>query len=138
MVPTKAGLFKLFSARLHWLGQRQVVLGQNVANADTPEYRPSDLPGAAFAQLLERQAGASRKLAVDATHGAHLGGARRVRVDVRPQVEATTFEIAPNGNAVVLEEQMAKMTETALAHQLTNNLYQKYLGMFRTALGTQA
>jgi hypothetical protein len=32
---------------------------------------------------------------------------------------------------------MAKATETALDYQLTSNLYRKYLGMIRIALGTQ-
>jgi hypothetical protein len=39
---------------------------------------------------------------------------------------------------VVLEEQMAKASQTALDHQLTSNLYRKYLGMVRLALGHQA
>ncbi len=138
MVPAKAALFELLSARLRWLGQRQVVLGQNIANADTPEYRPRDLSGAAFAQLVERQAGQPSKLPLETTHGGHLGSLHLARIDLSAREEDTTFEIAPNGNAVVLEEQMAKMAETALAHQLTNNLYGKYLGMVRTALGTHA
>lgn len=138
MVPAKAALFELFSARLRWLGQRQVVLGQNISNADTPEYRPRDLSGAAFARLVERHAGGSAKLPLDTTNGGHLGGLQMARIDLGAREQDTTFEIAPNGNAVVLEEQMAKMAETALDHQLTNNLYGKYLGMVRTALGIHA
>ena len=47
------------------------------------------------------------------------------------------YETTPDGNAVILEEQMAKATETALDFQLTSNLYRKYVGMMRIALGTQ-
>jgi flagellar basal-body rod protein FlgB len=47
------------------------------------------------------------------------------------------YEVAPDGNAVVLEEQSAKAAQTALDFQLTSNLYRKYLGMVRIALGTQ-
>jgi flagellar basal-body rod protein FlgB len=43
MPVNQAPLFKLISARLAWLSQRQVVIGQNLANADTPDYRPRDL-----------------------------------------------------------------------------------------------
>ncbi len=50
---TQAPLFKLISARMSWLAQRQVVLGQNLANADTPNYRPKDLREADFARLAE-------------------------------------------------------------------------------------
>jgi hypothetical protein len=38
---------------------------------------------------------------------------------------------------VILEEQMAKATETALDYQLTGNLYRKYVGMMRIALGAE-
>jgi flagellar basal-body rod protein FlgB len=45
--------------------------------------------------------------------------------------------VAPDGNAVVLEEQALKAAQTALDFQLTSNLYRKYLGMVRIALGHQ-
>jgi hypothetical protein len=34
---------------------------------------------------------------------------------------------------VDLEEQMAKVNETAVAHKLTTQLYRKYLGLMRMA-----
>src|SRR5262249_59309213 len=37
------GLFRMITQQLHWLGQRQDVLSQNVANADTPGYQARDL-----------------------------------------------------------------------------------------------
>jgi flagellar basal-body rod protein FlgB len=43
------------------------------------------------------------------------------------------YEANPSGNAVVLEEQMAKLSETAIAHQLATQLYKKYLGLVRMA-----
>jgi flagellar basal-body rod protein FlgB len=42
------GLFRMISQQLHWLGQRQEVLSQNVANADTPGYQARDLQPLAF------------------------------------------------------------------------------------------
>ncbi len=42
-------------------------------------------------------------------------------------------EVAPAGNAVDLEEQMAKVNETAIAHNLTTQLYRKYLNLVRIA-----
>ena len=53
----KAALFQLISARLSWLSQRQGVLSQNIANADTPDYQPQDLRAADFARLVEGFAG---------------------------------------------------------------------------------
>jgi flagellar basal-body rod protein FlgB len=54
------------------------------------------------------------------------------------QAHDSTFEVAPDGNEVILEEQMAKSAQTALDHQLASNLYRKYVGMVRIALGTQS
>jgi flagellar basal-body rod protein FlgB len=138
MVPTDVGLFKLFSAHMRWLGQREVVLGQNIANADTPDYRPHDLRARDFERLAAGVRAAGARLPVRATDPGHLDGQPALRLGLESQEQRHTFEVSPDGNAVVLEEQMAKMAETALAYQTTSNLYQKYLGMIRTALGTQS
>jgi flagellar basal-body rod protein FlgB len=137
MLPTKVALFQLISARLSWLSQRQALLSQNIANADTPDYRPKDLRAADFARLVEGVAGRPGGLAMARTARAHLDGAPVARIGLAAQVQATQFEVAPDGNAVVLEEQSAKAAETALDFQLTSNLYRKYLGMVRIALGHQ-
>lgn len=137
MVATKAGLFQLVSARMRWLAQREVVLGQNLANADTPDYRPRDLR-TEFARLAAGQVQASSRLPVRETHPRHQDGPAPARIGLADRAVRSTFEVAPDGNAVVLEEQMAKMTETALDYQLASNLYRKYVGMVRIALGGEA
>jgi flagellar basal-body rod protein FlgB len=134
----QAPLFKLMSARLAWLSQREVVLGQNLANADTPDYRPRDLRPAEFARLAEALPGTAGRLAMTRTDPAHLGPGAQVRIGLDGRPAKNVYETAPNGNAVILEEQMAKASQTALDYQLTSNLYRKYLGMLRIALGTQA
>jgi len=113
------------------------VLGQNIANADTPDYRPKDLPGDAFARLAKDFAAMPARLPLRVSDAAHLGPSRGARLDPRVREQDQTFEVAPNGNAVVLEEQMAKMGRTAMDYQLSANLYRKYLGMLRTALGRE-
>jgi flagellar basal-body rod protein FlgB len=137
MLPTKAGLFTLLSARMGWLGQRNVVLGQNLANADTPDYRPRDLREGDFARLADGLAGTSR-LPLTTTAPLHQSPSTRARFDLAGREVKEVYEVAPDGNAVVLEEQMAKLAATALDYQLATNLYRKYVGMVRTALGAQA
>jgi flagellar basal-body rod protein FlgB len=137
MLPSTA-LFQLISARMSWLSQRQVVLSQNIANADTPDYQPKDLRAADFTRLVEGFAGRPGKLALAHTAPAHLKGAPVARIGLSGRPQAAPYEVAPDGNAVVLEEQSAKAAETALDFQLTSNLYRKYLGMVRIALGNQS
>ncbi len=51
----KLDLFQAIAKRMSWLGQRQNVLSQNVANADTPNYVPQDLKEGPFARQLQQR-----------------------------------------------------------------------------------
>ena len=137
MPPTQAPLFTLISARLGWLSQRQAVLSQNLANADTPDYRPRDLRPADFASLIRAFPDPAARVVLARTDPDHLDDGRSARIGLEARAGDSAFETAPDGNAVILEEQMAKASATALDYQLTSNLYRKYLGMVRIALGTQ-
>jgi flagellar basal-body rod protein FlgB len=137
MSSTQAPLFQLISARLGWLGQRQVTLSRNIANADTPDYRPQDLRAADFARLVRSAESPAQRVTLAQTAPGHQGGGPQASIGLAAHQVASQYETTPDGNAVILEEQMAKATETALDYQLTSNLYRKYLGMIRIALGTQ-
>ncbi len=116
----------LAERRLLWLDRRQGVLAQNVANADTPGYRPQDV--APFGRLLADAAGPDLAI-TNARHIAPPGGALRGRVD------RTAAERTPNGNAVSLDEQALRIADTDGQHNLAMGLHRKYLALFRTALG---
>jgi flagellar basal-body rod protein FlgB len=119
--------------RLDWLTRRQEVLAHNVANADTPGYRPKDLPALTFRSLVRPVP----PVGLAATQPNHLAGTRPPDTGPAARDDRRTFETAPAGNAVVLEEQMAKVNETRLAHSLTTQIYRKQLGMLRTAVGSR-
>ena len=120
-------LFALADRRLAWVDRREALLSQNVANADTPGYKPRDmLP---FDQALAR---AGMDLAPVRTDPAFLPNAAP-RDDAGSVV--LSGEQAPDGNAVSLDEQLVRIADTDSAHALVTNLYGKYLGMFRTAIG---
>jgi flagellar basal-body rod protein FlgB len=53
---TQIQLFGMLTRRMSWLQQRQDVLAHNIANADMPQYRPSDLKPLEFRDAL-RSAG---------------------------------------------------------------------------------
>jgi flagellar basal-body rod protein FlgB len=129
----KTSLFGMMKQRLSWLGQRQGVLAQNIANADTPNYRPQDLKEVTFGELVKRTA---PKVAMRATNAGHLTG-QPAPADEFDTYRPKTYETSPAGNAVILEEQMAKVNETAIAHNLTTQLYRKHLAMVRTAIGSR-
>lgn len=135
-------LFDMMKKRLSWLNQRQRVLAQNIANADTPGYRPRDMKSFDFESLLRgrlRTAGsgqsASGRLGLSRTSRGHLDGSISSGNGFSTVVNRRPYETMPTGNGVVLEEQMAKINETGLAHKLTTELYKKHLSMLSTALG---
>ena len=129
------GLFKLITRRIDWLNSRQEVLAKNIANADTPDYRPQDLRP--FAEHLARTGGAT--LATATTHSGHIQpvASRTARTAGSDDID-DVYEASPTGNEVVLEQQLIRVSETAMQHQLALNLYRKHVGMIRTALGRGA
>ncbi|MFC7474036.1 flagellar basal body rod protein FlgB [Dankookia sp. GCM10030260] len=127
MDPSQSAPLSLAERRLAWLDARQRVLAQNIAHADTPGYRPRDLPD--FAKLVLRQGGPSVSLLRTDTH--HLATAR----DPRARVDRQAMEVTPNGNAVSLDKEAMKVADTDSAHALAVGLHRRWLGLFRTALG---
>jgi flagellar basal-body rod protein FlgB len=135
-------LFGALKQRLNWLTQRQEVLARNIANADTPNYRPRDLQAFRFRDMVGQGAaggGAATggALSLAATDRSHLTDRSQGSKEFREQTMRDPYETAPAGNAVVLEEQLAKANETAVAHKLTTQLYRKQLGMIRMVLASK-
>ena len=127
----KISFFVMAKKRLAWLTQRQEVLAHNVANADTPKFKSRDLEPFKFERLVRQE---SMQLNMDVTHAGHNGGQRKRIRDFAEEQNRKPFETSPAGNAVVLEEQMAKIHETNTSHKLTTKLYAKQLGLIATAI----
>ena len=124
-------LFKAMMSRMAWLTERQQVLAQNVANADTPNFKPRDLKAVSFRDLVAGSS--SGKLQVAATQPHHLvpaGASAAFRADVERNVE-----LSPSGNGVNIEDQMLKVSSTANEYQMTTNLYRRQIAMLKTVLG---
>ncbi len=126
-------IFGAISRRMTWLNERQNVLAQNLANSDTPGYRPRDLKPVNFADQL---AGHQRlKLAVTApSHKTESGGTDGPHRDER---QKTVYEESPNANAVNVEEQMLKVAEARIDYETMTTLYKKHVDMVKTVLGSR-
>lgn len=114
--------------RMLWLQARQAVLSANVANADTPGFRPKDL-------APQGEAGAPLGLAA-ADSGSSLGSSGGAGPFVSRV--AAAFETRASGNAVSLEDEMLKVAETQQEHQLVAGLYQRGLATLKLAIGRKA
>lgn len=125
--------FSLFAAlrtKLQWHQTRQTMLAQNVANADTPEYRARDLAPVDFSSRLAR----SEPVSTAMTHRAHIVGASTTTAGKFRAERSGGFEVTPEGNEVVLEEQMMKVTSNQMDYQLASTLYNRSLGLLKIAI----
>ncbi|CAN5283387.1 flagellar basal body rod protein FlgB [soil metagenome] len=127
-------LLSQLKGRLSWLDERQRVIAQNVANSSTPGYAARDLAQPAdFAEAMRAgQNGAGGGLQMTRTSAAHIAPATGAVAHFSSQV-APDSETTLDGNSVVVEEQMLKMSESRMAYDAAIGLYQKSMTMLRMA-----
>ena len=118
------GLFSLAERKLDWIDNRQKQLAQNIANADTPNYRSRDVTP--FSAVMDQF-----DITPTRTSPMHLVGLS----SHLPGSKILRAERAPDGNAVSLEGEMTKVAQDDTSQQLVGNLWKSYMGMFMTALG---
>jgi flagellar basal-body rod protein FlgB len=128
-------LLDVLRARMSWLNERQGVLAQNVANADTPGYVAQDIKPLDFAKVLAnatQPASLSPGLATtDPRHIALPGTSAPGGLNPDDLEDGAT-----KGEAVSSEEEMIKVADTQAQYQAAANLYSKAVDMMRTAIGT--
>ena len=128
----KLQLFSSLSRRMDWLGDRQRILAQNVANANTPDYTPRDLKPLSFRSVLGAQPSARVELA--ATDPSHKP-ARQTRSPFGHKDTRDANIVTLSGNAVELESELQKVAETGMDYQTMSNLYRRHVDMLKTAIG---
>ncbi len=121
-------------AKMQWHQERQRVLAENIANSDTPNFRPRDLvepkfdknglppPGAPMGTLPMARTSAS--------HMAAIGGGPSF-----PQDRKGGYETRPAGNAVNLEDEMLKVSQNQMDYAAATSLYSRSLNLLKTAIG---
>ncbi|MCB9982252.1 MAG: flagellar basal body rod protein FlgB [Rhodospirillales bacterium] len=134
MTTENIALFKALGAKMDFLNQRQRVISQNIANTDTPNYRPQDLKPVDFGTVLKNVTGGKSSVSLETTDARHMPPPSDVRI-ADPQNQKKTYEVAPAGNAVIMEEQLIQSNQTVMDYNLMTNLYSKNTGMIYTALG---
>jgi flagellar basal-body rod protein FlgB len=124
-------LFSMLRQRMSWLHQRQDLLSQNVANADTPGYVARDLKALNFEDAMKSATSGGTLMTTNARHIAMSPTTASSFDDMAaPDVEAN-----PNGNSVSLEMEMIKVSDTQAQFQAASNLYAKAMTMMKTAIG---
>lgn len=129
---SQAKLFNLLKTKLAYLGERQSILSQNIANANTPGYTPKDLKPLNFEEILS---GNSSGVKLSLTEPGHMTMNSRQNTSFKAEKRKDSFETTLTGNKVSLEEQMMQVGKVNMDYQATTNVYRKMLEMLRTAMG---
>lgn len=106
--------------------QRQNLIAQNVANADTPGYRSQDLTP--FEDAYAEASGEGMR----STRSGHIGADTAGYAET---VEEDASAISPDGNSVSIESEMVKSVDVQRQHDLAMTIYKTSLGILRTSIG---
>ena len=127
---SKQTLFKMITERMSFMGQRQKVLAQNVANANTPNYQARDLKPLNFKDQVQREIHRVTPVSTQANHLPPVTPSEPFEV----QKQKRPYETSIDKNGVVLEEQAQKISANAADFSTTTAIYRKYVGMIKMSL----
>jgi flagellar basal-body rod protein FlgB len=115
-------LFDLAFQRAHWLSVRQTAVAENVANANSPNYRARDVEP--FQETLNRTG-----LAMRATNPRHISFAE-------PLARESAFKasIAQTGNDVNLEQELIKAGEVSRDYSLNTSIVKSFHRMWMASV----
>jgi flagellar basal-body rod protein FlgB len=122
-------ILRISSAMARHAGQRQAIVAQNVANADTPGYIARDLPSFAASYGSE-----TASVGLRATRDQHMHGTRSG--DILPAAIEITDQSSPNGNQVSIETEILKSVDAKRQHDRALAIYKTSLNVLRSSLRT--
>jgi flagellar basal-body rod protein FlgB len=118
--------------KMQWHQERQRVLAENVANSDTPNFKPRDLVDPKI-DLSGNNASGGGTLPMMRTGGVTLspsGAPNSFDQDTK-----VGFETRPAGNAVNLEDEMLKVSSNQMDYAAVTSLYSSRLHLLKVAIG---
>jgi len=115
---------EILSEVLDFRSERHKVITSNIANMDTPNYRPKDI---VFKEELESIINNKDRIKMTGSRG------RSLSEQSNPAGRAD-FEVIDSGESVNLDSEMAKLTENNLMHNLTVELLVRKFRVLNTVL----
>jgi flagellar basal-body rod protein FlgB len=121
-------LFQALGEKMRWHQERQGVLAENIANADTPGFMERDLKAFSFGEEMRSVASLTTSTSSPDHMQATSGGGRFGDL-------SAPFEITPSGNAVKLEDEMMKVAGNDIDYQAVTTLYTRSMRLLKIAIG---
>lgn len=136
MTVSGTNLLQALASKMRWHQERQQLLAQNIANADTPGYTEKDLKpfeiddgGSGIQSVAMVTSSDSTPTSFSVSSGDESGGF---------ELQSGPSSTNPIGNDVTIEDEMMKVSSNDLDYQTVTALYSRQLGLVRIALGKEA
>jgi flagellar basal-body rod protein FlgB len=123
----------MLRSRMNYFSDRQRLVAENIANSNTPGYRPQDLTPFSFRSI---GGGSESPTVLRVTNPAHMRpsgpdastAANGFRTERRAD-PVTTLD----GTQVSLEDEMMRMADSRMNYEAAIGFYQKSMAMIRTS-----
>ena len=119
--------FQTAGAMARHAGTRQAVVAQNIANADTPNFKALEM--ASFRDVYDSNVAKG----MSATRSKHLHG-QQIAFE-QAGVTFSLSEPAPNGNSVSLEDEVLQSVNVSREHSRALAIYRHGMTVLRSTLG---
>lgn len=116
-------------------GHRQEILGSNIANADTPNYKARDIDFRAAYDAARAGAGAVPTL--QATNSRHLQPSGVVDLFAPALMYRNEQQPSIDGNTVDMNTEMKEFTDNAIRYQAAVTFFTRRVESMKTALTGQ-
>src|SRR5579872_2306426 len=121
-------ILSMLRTRMQWHQERQRVLAENVANAETPHYVARDLVPPNFENVLQ-QSGSLTMVRTNPGHLAAVGDESKFA-----EGRDRHYEVRPRGTAVSHEDEMLKLAGNQMDYDAVAALYTHSLALIKTAV----
>lgn len=123
---------RALKAALNGLSLRQQVIGNNLANIDTPGYQAAEV---SFEQQLQQAVARPRaRIALVSTDPRHLSGRPRLSTEVAQVQPTNDSPMRNDGNNVDVDREMARLAETEIQYQAVTQLMSSKVSGLRSII----
>ena len=128
MTINSSNLIDLLTQKMSYLNQKQSVLAENVANANTPGYKELELAPFSFGDAMKQA-----QVTMAVTNPGHIVPASMAGTNERT-TKVKSYDTVPTGNSVNVEQQMMDVSKTSVEYQTVTSLLKKITGLFKIAV----
>ena len=135
-----AGAAPALEMTLRFAGARQKILSHNIANIDTPDFRPIDVSTKGFQALLGDAIERRRERTGGAFGSLELGRSREVKqgfgtaIELRPDTHSGGV-LHHDRNSADIERMMQDLVENAAVFRVASDLLRSQRDQLRNAIG---